>query len=90
MDDPLFPIGRVVVTPRAMGMIGDYGVLFVICCHVNGNWGNVSKSDERLNTWAINNRERIISTYSGIWDRSVFVVTERDRSVTTILLGDEY
>lgn len=88
--EQLFELGKIVVTPGAMEMVGDFGVVYVINLHSHGNYGNVSEMDERLNQWAIANGERIVSTYSGIWEKSVFVVTERDRSVTTVLLAEEY
>ncbi|MNC18057.1 hypothetical protein D3C75_659510 [compost metagenome] len=90
MDNELFELGDIVVTPGAMEMITQFGVLFVLNCHVSGNYGNVSEMDFKLNQWAVSHGERIVSTYSGIWEKSVFVVTERDRSVTTVLLGEEY
>ncbi|BCG56754.1 hypothetical protein [Paenibacillus sp. URB8-2] len=88
--EPLFEIGKVIATPGALEMIGDYGVIYVVNCHAHSNYGNVSDTDKKLNDWAIEHGERIVSTYSGIWEKSVFVVTERDRSVTTVLLAEEY
>lgn len=90
MGKELFELGEIKVTPAALEMITQFGVLFVLNCHVIGNYGNVSEVDYKLNQWAINNGERILSTYSGIWEKPIFVVTERDRSVTTVLLGEDY
>ncbi|MDF9839065.1 MULTISPECIES: hypothetical protein [unclassified Paenibacillus] len=90
MEKELFELGEIVVTPGATELITQFGVLFVLNCHVSGNYGNVSEMDWKLNQWAISHGERIVSTYSGIWEKAVFVVTERDRSVTTVLLGEEY
>ncbi|OMD44025.1 hypothetical protein ACDZ28_09100 [Paenibacillus sp. RS8] len=90
MSEELFELGEIKVTPAALEMITQFGVLFVLNCHVIGNYGNVSEVDYKLNQWAIDNGERILSTYSGIWEKPIFVVTERDRSVTTVLLAEDY
>lgn len=88
--EALFDLGEIVVTPRALQMIRHSGAIFLLNCHVYGNWGDVSEADWKLNDWAISHGERIVSTYSGIWEKDVFVVTERDRSITTVLLWEEY
>lgn len=90
MSEELFELGEIKVTPAALEMITQFGVLFVLSCHVIGNYGNVSEVDYKLNQWAIDNGERILSTYSGIWEKPIFVVTERDRSLTTVLLAEDY
>ncbi|WP_217696896.1 hypothetical protein [Paenibacillus odorifer] len=90
MGKELFELGEIVVTPGALELISQFGAVFVLNAHVSGNYGNVSDLDVKLNQWAISHGERIISSYSGIWEKAVYVVTERDRSVTTVLLGEEY
>lgn len=90
MEKELFELGEIVVTPGALEMISHFGAIFVLNCHASGNWGNVSEIDWKLNQWAVENGERILSTYSGIWEKPIFVVTERDRSVTTVLVAEDY
>jgi len=57
--------------------------------HLSGDWGNVCKQDKKLNDEAILHGGRTLSVYT-IDDKNVWVITESDKSVTTILLPDEY
>jgi hypothetical protein len=59
--------------------------------HVNGDDGNLSESDKALNVEAIaSGQDRVFSAYQLPSGDRLWVITEWDRSVTTILLPDEY
>jgi hypothetical protein len=57
--------------------------------HVAGDWGDLCAFDRRQNEIALRDGYRVLSTYS-VGERSIWVITEADRSVTTILLPEEY
>ena len=85
------PLGRVVATPGALETIlGAGGDPFAyIARHAMGDWGELCASDRRENGLALRHGRRVLSSYSGGGGR-VWVITEADRSVTTILLPEEY
>ena len=62
--------------------------------HVAGDWGNVPEEDAQLNDHAVEAGGRILSSYEiqrkGTYHDTVWIITEWDRSVTTILLPEEY
>lgn len=89
---PLFELGQVVATPGAMEVISaareDYTKL--IHRHASGDWGNLEDEDKQANDYAVENGHRILSAYLiGVKDK-IWIITEADRSSTTILLPSEY
>jgi hypothetical protein len=66
--------------------------IFVLGClhrHREGDWGDVDAEDKRLNDRALDLGERIVSVYH-FNGTKVYIITEWDRSVTTVLLPEEY
>lgn len=57
--------------------------------HLSGDWGEVCAEDKRANDWGLYNEDRLLSAYT-VEDRQIWIITEWDRSVTTILFPDEY
>ena len=92
IKNPLFHLGNVVATPVALNAMQscDVSPAQLLQLHVSGNWGSVCEEDALANDAAVNNSERILSSYRiGEYTR-VWIITEYDRSVTTILLPSEY
>jgi len=58
--------------------------------HVSGNWGDVCAEDKRLNDEAVREGSRILSAYRTTAGVKLWIITEADRSATTILLPEEY
>ena len=87
-----FPAGVSYITPGAEQAIADSGeqVLPYLCAHVAGNWGYVSEADGKHNDEAVKTGGRIHSVYRTKKDKTIWVITEADRSATTILLPEEY
>lgn len=87
----LFELGGVSVTPAAMAVLGEAGVFFMqlVARHVRGDFGNVCRDDAETNRDAIRDGHRILSSYP-INAQDVWIITEADRSVTTILLPSDY
>lgn len=84
---PKFPLGRLLATPGAIAL----GINFAphINRHVRGDWGDVDREDWERNNAAIDEGSRIISTYQTAAGR-IWIITEADRAVTTVLLPSEY
>jgi hypothetical protein len=88
---PLFPLGQTAATPGALNALRDLGLppTVLLSRHVVGDWGDVDADDWRANDDALKNGERIFSAYviSGV---KFWVITEADRSSTTLLLPEDY
>ena len=90
--NPLFHLGNVVATPAALNALQSCNVSLaqLLQLHVSGNWGSVDPEDALTNDAAVHNGDRILSSYRiGEYTR-VWIITEYDRSVTTLLLPSEY
>jgi len=88
----LFSLGSIVATPGALSLLADTQTdpLALLSRHVRGDWGEVPPEDAAENKYSVQHGFRIISSYTlGARDR-VWVITEHDRSVTTLLLPSEY
>ena len=58
--------------------------------HLSGDWGDTCESDARANEEALRSGNRIISWYQVSKELRIMIITEADRSATTILLPEEY
>jgi hypothetical protein len=88
---PLFPLGRLVATQGAIALMETARIdpLELLRRHQSGDWGDLDEEDRRENDYALSRLLRIFSAYGTSPDR-LWVITEADRSVTTILRPDEY
>jgi hypothetical protein len=88
-----FPFGQVVVTPGAIEQAGDSmerSFLSMLSRHGAGDWGDLEQEDKDSNDSALTNSDaRLFSAYE-MPEGKYWVITEWDRSVTTILLPEEY
>lgn len=89
---PLFPLGRTVATPGALALLDHAGVnaSTLLARHQNGDFGDIDEADRVANANAIRNHTRILSAYVLGRGIRIWIITEADRSVTTLLLPDEY
>ncbi len=88
----LFPLGRVVATPGALDLLRSAGedlLPALLERHQSGDWGDVPPEDARENEFSVRHGFRVISSYRLVGER-LWVITERDRSATTLLLPSEY
>ena len=85
------PLGRVVATPGALRVLSEIGEdpFGLLARHALGDWGELCAFDRRQNEIALRDGYRVLSSYDVLEDR-VWVITEADRSITTILLPEEY
>jgi hypothetical protein len=90
---PLFPLGQIVATPGSLELINENGInpSDLINRHVTGDFGDLCREDLKANQDALKTGARIFSSYK-INDRNdkIWIITEADRSVTTLLLPEEY
>ena len=88
----LFPLGQIVATPGALEILDQYAInaMDLIKRHQSGDWGNVPPSDAEENMSSVKNGWRILSSYPISDDQNLWIITEADRSVTTLLLPEEY
>lgn len=88
----LFPLGRVVATPGALRALqkAEQEPHEFVDRHANGDWGDVPEDDKRENEFSIQHGFRIFSAYTISAGDRIWIITEADRSATTILLPDEY
>ncbi len=71
-------------------VLTDTDIFNALKRHKNGDWGEVCKGDWELNNNAVKRHERILSVYTGVGGDTFWIITEADRSCTTILLPDDY
>lgn len=86
-----FPLGQTVATPGALALLDTSPELLntLIARHVAGDWGDLDGEDKAANESALVSQERIFSSYDT--DHGKFwIITEHDRSATTVLLPSEY
>ena len=88
---PLFILGQIVATPGALALLESVGESYhrLLDRHVRGDWGTLSDEDRQANVEALAHGLRIMSVYP-VGERKVWIITEADRSATTLLLPDEY
>ena len=87
----LFPLGRLVATPGAMDLIRSAGedlLPALLERHQSGDWGEVPKEDALKNEFSVRYGFRIVSCYRVAGER-LWIVTEADRSTTTLLLPSD-
>lgn len=87
----LFKLGQVVATPGALAHCELHSInpLLLIGRHIGGDWGDLCADDVAANVHAVQHDERILSAYV-LHDAKIYVITEWDRSVTTLMLAREY
>ena len=86
-----FPLGQIVATPGALELLdrGAVNAASFLLRHQSGDWGDVPPEDAEENESSVVNGNRILSSYTVLGDR-LWIITEADRSSTTLLLPDEY
>jgi len=87
-----FPLGEIVATPGALSVLEKSGLppLLFLIRHARGDWGEVGKEDWDANDEGMENGGRLLSAYCTTLGERIWIITEWDRSVTTLLLPGEY
>lgn len=84
------PLGQCVITPTAAAVLAQPDVVSALRRHASGDWGQVDADDRRANDDALRFGARLLSAYTSASGTKFWVITEADRSVTTVLLPDDY
>ncbi len=88
---PAFELGRVVATSNAMSTLSHEDTIAALFDrHRLGDWGDLCPDDLRANDRALKTGERLLSAYTDRHGTKFWIITEADRSVTTILLPKDY
>lgn len=86
-----FKLGQVFCTKGALNKLNPIDIKFCLGLHANGMWGNLCEEDKQANEDALIDGDRILSSYTSGKEKIKFwIITEWDRSVTTVLLPEEY
>ena len=91
-NDPLFPLGQVVATVGALDALeaAEQSPLEFLTRHERGDWGDLVDEDRVANEEALVYGNRLLSAYTTVDETRIWLITEWDRSVTTLLLPAEY
>lgn len=94
-----FRLGQIVATPAALAAFERantsapntaMSVLHFVQRHASGDWGDLDHHDKQANEAALTNGARLLSAYHLSDQTKIWIVTEADRSATTILLPEDY
>lgn len=90
-EDRKFELGSVRMTPGIRDRLFGMNKLMYDLFHRHsiGDWGDLDKDDKDTNDYAVENNLRIFSAYKTVFG-SIWIITEADRSNTTMLLPEEY
>lgn len=91
-QQPRFPLGQVVATPGALEALRAAGQLpfTLLYRHQTGDWGDLCAEDKAENELSVAQGYRILSAYTLTTGVKIWLITESDRSATTVLLPSEY
>ena len=92
MPKLLFSLGRLTATPGALAALTEAGFTpeALLRRHVAGDWGDLDAHDQRMNAQALKEGARLLSAYTLPGETRIWIITEADRSYTTLLKPEEY
>jgi hypothetical protein len=85
-----FRLGDVVATPTALAEITTVDIIIGLRRHIQGDWGDLDEHDRLANESALKGGTRLFSAYHAANGTKFWIITEWDRSVTTVLLPQDY
>jgi hypothetical protein len=86
----VFRLGRIRSTPNALNSLTQADILTGIQRHMAADWGDLPEEDRIANDRALAQGGRILSAYHAESGTKFWLITEADRSATTILLPEDY
>jgi len=88
----LFPTGRILATPGALEAIERAGQdpIHFLRRHLKGDWGEIDDHDRAENAFSLAQGFRLLSSYKMASGEKLWIITEADRSATTLLLPEDY
>jgi hypothetical protein len=85
-----FRLGRIVATANALRYLDQEDIFSAIQRHQAGDWGDLSAEDRQENEISLKRGFRLLSVYYSAASLKFWIITEGDRSVTTVLLPEDY
>jgi hypothetical protein len=87
-----FPLGQLAATPGALDALAEANTSAqpYLERHQSGDWGDLCPDDRKVNAEALRKGYRLLSSYILPTQEKIWIITEADRSVTTVLLPTEY
>ena len=86
----MFDLGMLIATKAVVSEVGEKEIGKALFKHLNGDYGVVSDDDKQANVDALKNGDRLLSAYISGKGVKFWIITEGDRSRTTVLLPSEY
>jgi hypothetical protein len=86
----LFELGQIVITSSAQGTLAHDDVVKALNRHSSADWGDCCPEDWEANQQALQEDERLFSVYHDRNGVKFWIITEADRTATTILLPEDY
>lgn len=90
LDAARFNLGQLVATPDALEAFSESFLETCLNRHISGDWGDLDEEDQEMNNEALTNGDRLLSAYKDEKGTKVWIITEWDRSTTTVLLPENY
>jgi hypothetical protein len=87
---PKFPLGQTVITANANAVLSELDVIVALQRHQSGDWGDVDNHDRQMNEDSLRKSSRLFSVYYTAAGTKFWIITEWDRSATTVLLPEDY
>jgi hypothetical protein len=85
-----FPLGEVLTTPGVLVAVSSQDIIKAMLRHARCDWGKLDSDDRKANNAALATNGRLLSSYNSATGIKFWIITEGDRSVTTVLLPEEY
>jgi len=85
-----FPFGRTVITRNAIERLTNDDVRAALLRHGTGDWGEVCPEDRQENELSLREGYRLFSAYVSAAGEKFYIITEADRSATTVLMPEDY
>ena len=90
IPEPKFPMGQLYCTPGVLQQVSHIELDSRLSQHRRCDWGDLCEEDKKRNDLALKHGGRLFSAYTCAPNTKIWIITEADRSATTILLPEEY
>jgi hypothetical protein len=90
VSTPKFLLGQTVITANANAVLPELDVIVALQRHQSGDWGDVDSHDRQMNESGLHSGGRLVSIYKSVRGQKFYIITEWDRSATTVLLPEDY
>jgi len=92
IERPKFPLGQILATPGAIEALEESGQTIneFLDRHVQGDWGELCQEDWDENEYSLQEGFRLLSAYTTLKGEKLWLITEADRSSSTLLRPEEY